>query len=73
MSKYEDEVNLTSMKLCLETPSLLSDRKTLLEKAKQVINANGYVYKKGKYSSHTLNSSPNSDAKCVKLNKELCL
>ena len=38
---------------CLETLSLLSDCKTLLEKARQVIDANGYVYKKGKSRSHT--------------------
>ena len=50
LSKYENEINRSSMNLCLETPSLLSDRKTLLEKAKQVIVANGYVYKKRKIS-----------------------
>jgi len=33
LSKYENEINETSMKLCLDTPSLLSDCKTLLEKA----------------------------------------
>ena len=73
LSKYENEINRCSMNLCLETPSLLSDRKTLLEKAKQAIDANGYVYKKGKSRSHKLNPSPDSDAKRIKLNKEVRL
>ena len=73
LSKYENEINRSSMNLCLETPSLLSDLKTLLEKSKQVIDANGIVYKKGKSRSHKLNPSPHSDAKRIKLNKEFHL
>ena len=73
LSRYENEINHPSMNLCLKTPSLLSDRKTLLEKARQVIDANGYVYKKGKSCSHKLNPSQESDSKRIKLNKEVHL
>ena len=73
LSRYENEINHTSMNLCLETPNLLSDHKTLLEKARQVIDANGYVYNKGKSRSHKLNPSQKSGAKHIKLNKEVRL
>jgi len=44
LSRYENEIN----QLCLETPSLLSDHKNSAGKARQVIDANGYGYKKEK-------------------------
>jgi len=40
------------MNLWLENPSLLSDNKVLLDKARKVTNANGYVYKKDSHA-HT--------------------
>ena len=70
LSTYQKEINNTTMNVCLENPSVLSDRKVLLDKARQVTYANGYVYKKGMSCSHR---SQDANVKHLKLNKEVRL
>lgn len=51
MTEYQKKINQAAEELALANPSLLHDRKTLLEQSRVKVDTNGYVYKKGKSRS----------------------
>ena len=53
---YQEQINNASIELALSDPSLLQSRKTLLERARTILNAN-YKFKKGKSRSKVLSVS----------------
>ena len=55
VTDYQRRINDASKELCLSNPSLLENRKFLLEKAREKVDELGYAYKKGKSRSKRLN------------------
>ena len=51
MTKYQKRVNQAAEELVLANPSVLHDRKTLLQQCRIKVDTDGYVYKKGKSRS----------------------
>ena len=75
LTKYQEAMNDVAMKLCLQNPNLLSDRKALLEASRKQLDESGYIYKKGKSRSKRLNSGDDDSSvnKRVKVNKDFRL
>ena len=57
MTSYQKEINRVALDLCLCNPSLLNDRKALLETSRKKLDETGYCYKEGKSRSKHLNPS----------------
>ena len=55
MTDYQQRINDVAAELCLHNHNLLSDRKLLLETAREEVHEAGYSYKKGSSHSKTLN------------------
>ena len=55
LTEYQERINEASEELCLNNPDLLSDRKLLLETARQRVDESGYQSIKGKSRSKRLN------------------
>ena len=75
LTKYQESINDVAMQLCLQTPNLLSDRKSLLEAARKQLDESGYGYKKGRSRSKRLNPDDDGSSgnKRTKVNKEFRL
>ena len=57
VTAYQQRINDAAAELCLHDHNLLSDRKLLLERARERVHESGYSYKKGSSRSKTLNPS----------------
>ena len=48
LTKYRKRINMAAEELALANPALLHNRQALLEQSRVKVDADGYVYKKGK-------------------------
>jgi hypothetical protein len=55
LTVYQQRINDAAEELCFSNRNLLSDRKLLLETAREKVHNSGYLYKKGASRSKTLN------------------
>lgn len=68
---FEAAINAASMKLCMQDGSLLPNRQLLLKKARDVVDREGYAYKKGKSRSVLLNPEEGSRKKRSYVSSEI--
>ena len=54
--EYRSNLNDAALKVALDNPTITSNKVTHLERAKRKVEADGYVYKKKKSHSSTLNA-----------------
>ena len=65
LTEYQKRINQCSEGLCTNNPNLLSDRKLLLERAREQVHEMGFAYKKGKSRSKRINPPAESDAVAI--------
>lgn len=72
LTKYQEAINQSAMELCLQNPTLVDNRKALLEASRKKLDNSGYVYKKGKSRSKALTSGSGDSpvTKKTKVNEE---
>ena len=62
LSIYQSAMDQVSLKLCLEYPTLISDRGRLIEQARQQVHDDGYQYKKKNSRSKAFGKVANPDS-----------
>ena len=67
--EYRSKLNDAAFNIALENPTLISNKGTLLEQAKKKVEDDGYLYKKKKSRSPTLNAP--QPEKSVKMNPSM--
>ena len=70
--KYQVRINEASEQLCMQNPSLLSDRQLLLESARKAVDS-GYIYKKEKPRSRLLTNFEQVTPKRKKISADVRL
>jgi len=69
ITQYQKQINQASEELCMKNPSILCDRKLLLESARERVHEMGYPYKKGKSRSKKINPGDECDVTTPKRRK----